>query len=121
MFRRKRTDTDLPELIPTPKYGHEITDEGKVVVIIPKFQRPPFNRLMRRMKAPNIRVKLDEIGSFIWLQCDGQRNLAAIMAALHDEFGERVEPVDQRVGLFIRQLLRGGMVRLEKPAASPES
>jgi len=116
--RRRRNAADLLALVPRRKYEHELTDEGKVVVIIPKFRRPPFNRLMRRMKAPNIRVKLDEIGTFVWLHADGVRSVGDIAQALRDEFGDTAEPAEERVHLFFQQLHRGGMVRLEEPSAA---
>ncbi|MBN2430863.1 MAG: PqqD family protein [Acidobacteria bacterium] len=118
LFPRRRSTADWMDLIPRRTYDHELTDEGKVVVIIPKFQRPPFNRLMRRMKAPNIRVKLDGIGSFVWLHCDGERNVSTIVRILRDEFGETAEPAEERVHLFFQQLQRGGMVRLFEPSAA---
>ncbi len=73
---------------------------------------------MARMKNPNYRVNLDEIGTWIWLRCDGQHTVEQLAKGLKDEFGDRVEPVHERLTLFLRQLVRGRFIVLRK-ATSP--
>ena len=113
--KKKKQQINLLELVPHRKADFEVADKGNVVVIVPKFQRKPFNRLLLYMKRPNIRVNLDDIGSFIWLRCDGRTNVAEICDGLEKAFGNRVEPVRDRVDLFFRELRRISLIRMEIP------
>jgi len=111
MARRDDTETIL-SCVPARKAGHETTDDGKVVVLQPRFDWRPLQAWMERMNKPHVRVKLDEIGSFIWLQCDGETKVEAIAAALEAKFGERVAPARERTVLFFRHMTRAGIIEL---------
>jgi hypothetical protein len=56
------------------------------------------------------RLRLDEIGSFAWRHLDGVATVGEIARQMREELGERVEPAEERLGLFIRQLRREGLV-----------
>jgi hypothetical protein len=61
---------------------------------------------MARMKRPFFRLNLDEIGSFVWAHCDGKTDVDEIGRKLEDRFGEKVKPVQGRLGLFFERLER---------------
>lgn len=113
MARRDDTETIL-SCVPVRTAGHEVTDEGKVVVLQPRFDWRPLQQWMERLGKPYLRVKLDDIGSFIWLKCDGEASVESIAAALESEFGERVKPARDRTVLFFRNMVRADIVRLRK-------
>lgn len=50
------------------------------------------------------RVKLDELGSFCWSRLDGERTVEQIAADVRAAFGEAAEPVEERLGTFVRML-----------------
>jgi len=56
------------------------------------------------------RIRLDEMGSFCWRLFDGRRTVGAVAAALHERFGEAVEPAGERVGQLVRVLRYQGML-----------
>lgn len=58
------------------------------------------------MKQPYYRLKLDEIGSFVWEHCNGMDEVQEIGEKLRKKFGDRVEPVQERLALFFKQLER---------------
>ena len=97
----------------TPVVAAEVEEEdGRVVVIRPK-PRPrglltPFDWLVYLMAAR--RLRLDEVGSFCWRHMDGRRTAGAIAEALRAEFGESVEPAEERLGKFVRSLQREELV-----------
>ena len=52
------------------------------------------------------KIRLDERGSFLWHLVDGERSVAEVAEAMRLEFGEEVEPAEERVGHLIRLLRR---------------
>jgi hypothetical protein len=105
MGNRRKSEVNLLDLIPERTAEFEI-DEGRIVTILaPRFR----NRLMKRLFALRgssgcIRVKLDDIGSEVWLLCDGQKSVKEIADPLREKFKERIEPCYERLGVFFQQL-----------------
>ncbi|HQP35908.1 MAG TPA: PqqD family protein [Polyangiaceae bacterium] len=115
MARRDDNEVIL-SCVPVRKAGHETTDDGKVVVLQPRFEWRPLQAWMERMGRPHFRVKLDEVGSFIWTRCNGEAEAGEIAVALEAQFGERVAPARQRTAQFFRNMVRAGIVELRRPA-----
>ena len=57
------------------------------------------------------RVRLDETGSFAWKRFDGERTVREVVAAVRERFGTEAEPVEERLGAFVRLLRRERLVR----------
>ncbi|NMB75718.1 MAG: PqqD family protein [Myxococcales bacterium] len=110
-----RPPANLLERVPRPRVEHFIQPEtGRVTLKVPRFE----NRLLRRLfgwlnRSPTVDFRLDEIGSFVWLRMDGARTVGRISEETRAHFGQRVEPAYERVGLFCRNLLRDGLIRLD--------
>ena len=86
---------------------YDVGDDSLVTLKSPRFR----NRLMRRwlqprLKRPFLKVKLDEIGSRVWLLCDGRKNVKEIASLLREEFKDGIEPCYDRLGLYFQQLER---------------
>ena len=64
------------------------------------------------MKNPNYKIKLDDIGSWVWQNIDGKSSVAKIEDGLEQAFGKRVEPVSERLQLFIQSLINNGFIVL---------
>ena len=65
-----------------------------------------------RMKKPKVsHVHLDEIGSFLWLQIDGEKDLCAISEPFSEKFGERVEPLYDRLSQFFSILASNRFIK----------
>ena len=60
------------------------------------------------------RIRLDDVGTLVWKACDGETSLAAICTEMRDRFGDRVEPADQRLARFMRQMLKGRMIAISQ-------
>ncbi|MFQ5707144.1 MAG: PqqD family protein [bacterium] len=101
----QKTCQNLRTLHPKWNRKWEKTNNGRTVIIVPKFGNHPLGKwLMKRLKNPYYRLKLDEIGSFVWQQCNGMASVEEISNNLRQEFGEKVEPVQERLRLFLKQL-----------------
>lgn len=64
-----------------------------------------MGRWVSFMLAPP-RIRLDEVGSFAWLRMNGSSDVGDLAALVREEFGDRVEPVNQRLGHLVRLLKR---------------
>ncbi len=108
--------SDLLLMRPRRLVGHEDTEDGRVVVLRPRFMRGPLAWwLQPRLTRPHFRVKLDEIGSFVWSRCDGHRTVGDIAAAMERQFGESAEKAAERLNMFLGELCRGGMIEMDRP------
>lgn len=112
---------DLPEeqrhlLLMTPRRNPNVTWEedeetGLVTIIFPKNLTSVERALGKVFKpVPELRRPLDAPGSFIWLMCDGETNIATICTAVDDAFKESMEPVLKRVVGFLEILAKRGLV-----------
>jgi hypothetical protein len=95
---------NLLDLVPGKRLRWEM-DGDTVVLLYPKFRnRLLVKFLMPRMKRPFWKIKLDEIGSWTWQHADGKATVKQIGEGLREHFGDKVEPVYDRLGLFFRKL-----------------
>jgi hypothetical protein len=104
----EKNRTDWSRLIPERSMNWEINPETKLVVIKkPKFKNAYLKKyILPKLKNPNYTVKLDKIGSFVWQLIDGKLSFGDIAVKMSEEFGELIEPVNNRLGQFINSLRR---------------
>ena len=87
-------------------------DDGRCVLLRPKFGRGPVGRwLASRVGDSHYRIRLDDVGTFVWKACDGKTSLEAIAVGLRGQFGPTVE-LEQRLGVFVRKMLRSKVLEL---------
>ncbi len=76
-----------------------------MTLFVPKFQDQWTVRwLIPLLAKPNIRLKLDRYGSYIWNACDGNTTVRDIGQKMGEQFGENADSLYERIGLFIRRL-----------------
>jgi len=86
---------------------------GNVVVHVPRH--PPMGRVARLFgKEPYVRLKLDELGSFVWLRCDGKTRTDAIAKDLGEAFEGSPEDLTGRLALFLNRLARERLITWEE-------
>jgi len=106
-FKRRKIlkNSNYLELTPYKLFNEEIIEDGFVNVLIPKFTNPlAVKYLTPRLKAPDIKIKLDEIGSAVWLELDGKKKVGTIAKKMDSKFGEKIKPVNERLTTFLTQL-----------------
>lgn len=109
------SDAAFRTLIPRRLLTHEEAENGRVVVLRPKLLGSRWQWLLRLLPKPNYRVKLDERGSFVWLQCDGSRTIGEIAVATERQFQDPPEDSGRRTALFLGELVRGGFLAIGPP------
>jgi hypothetical protein len=98
-------------LVPTPAVAAELGEADNLVLIRPKIVSPRWAWLLRMMKKPAYRVRLDARGSAVWRACDGIRTVAQVVAVMETaQPGEADTQV--RTAQFLLGLARGKFLRL---------
>jgi hypothetical protein len=121
MFSRKKEETlNLLELVPRRAREFNVDESGIVTVKMPRFETGWMLRhLVPRWKSPYVLTRLDDVGSFVWLQCDGETPVGAIATRMQEKFGERIEPVNGRLKVYFQQLTRRTWITLHRADGTP--
>lgn len=106
-FERRKIlkNTNSFDLTPIKLVDHEVEENGFVSLLMPKV----YNKLMKiilepKLKSKFIKIKLDEIGSSVWLSIDNKKNISVIAKELVDKFNDKIQPVEERLPKFFSQL-----------------
>lgn len=111
------------ELVPVRQGEWEETNEGGVILLVPKFHHPWLRRFLLPLltQKPCLRVRLDDMGSHLWRQCDGHRSVRQLAEDFSDRFHEPLEPLLDRMARFFRQLEREKILIFKRGEASDGS
>lgn len=87
-----------------PDIEWKVAEDGKVTLEIKNTGL--FNRIAQRFfKKPKISyVHLDEMGSFVWPMVEGDKNLIKIGECVKEHFGEKAEPLYERLAKYFQIL-----------------
>lgn len=97
--------------VPLQALLSEPGENGTVILVRPKILSKRWTWLLRMMKKPNYRVKLDARGTAVWRACDGTRTVGQVAELVALAFPGEVDTTT-RTALFIRELFRGGFLTL---------
>jgi hypothetical protein len=119
---RSATERDLGDCVPARARAWDTDDDGSVLILVPRYgDSRPGRWLARVLSRPDLRIRLDELGSAVWLACDGRVTVREIAGGIERRFGARVAPVAERLATFLEDLCRRGMIRLDEPDRSAVS
>lgn len=89
----------------------ERTDSGEIRLVIPLRQTLLAKALSRFLQVPKKRkVVLDEIGSFVWEQCDGKHTIRQIIGSLCGRYKLHRKEAEVSVVAYLRQLAAKGII-----------
>ena len=112
MKKNKKQSPNLLDLIPrcSEKHRYEVDGEGKITVFVEN--KGFFNFVAQKLlKKPRFsQIHLEELGSFIWQNIDGKKNVKEIADLLHEKFGEKAEPLYPRISVYIKILQNYGFI-----------
>jgi len=105
-FARRRIlkKTNALDLVPIRRCGHQAEDDGKITVLIPKFKNEKISRFMLGKRSPYIHIHFDDIGSKVWLEIDGIKDIRTITENLKSHFGETFVQAEKRINKFMSRL-----------------
>jgi hypothetical protein len=104
-------DDTFLALVPIQALASEPGEKGELVLLRPKILSKRWAWVLKLMKKPFYRVKLDARGAAVWESCDGTRTVAQVAAQVAERFPEEPDTT-LRTALFIRELVRGQFVNL---------
>jgi len=107
------SELNLLDIIPVHNIKWEQNSKGQVILFKPKFKNPLFVKyILPRMKKPYYKITLDDIGSFFWENCNGSYTVKKIAELQKEKFGDKVEPLYDRIATFLQTLERNGFIKL---------
>ncbi|MEW6653713.1 MAG: PqqD family protein [Bacteroidota bacterium] len=113
--RKILKNTSAFDLTPLKLAGHEINDDNLVTVLFPKFENKfTVKYLQPKLKSPFIKLKLDELGSAVWLAIDGNKQAGVIAMELVELLGDKIQPVEERLPLFLTQLYEQNLITFKE-------
>ena len=113
--KNKEKVSDKPSRLPTvdefldyiPKrldFEWSINKEGRVEIKVPKFKSNFGTSFCKFVRKENFFIaNLDEIGSHVWKNCDGNTPVKKILEGLEKKFPNE-KNIDQRLFLFLQQI-----------------
>ncbi len=112
MGKKTYTVGEILGMRPIPLAQWEERDE-RIILKRPVPSEPGLRGLLRRAAAllSSPTIALDATGSWVWRRMDGRVTVAELAQALAQEQQEPSAP--ERLALFVHQLARHGMLRLE--------
>lgn len=113
-FKRSKNQDNFLLYIPRKKHMTWETSKGKVKLLF--YHDRSVEKFMRWLvKKPRTSdILLDEIGSTTWELIDGVNSVYDISKRLYDKYGERCNPNNNTLIMFLRHLNRKGWISFEK-------
>ncbi len=105
---------NLLEFVPIRNIERFSEENGVITLEIEN--KGVFNRIAQKLlKKPKISyIHLDEMGSFVWPLIDGERNITDIGVFVKEHFGEKAEPLYERLAKYFKVLESYGFVKFKK-------
>lgn len=96
------------------EFPFQSDEEGKITIFVEN--KGIFNRIAQfALKKPKVsQIHLDEMGNFIWSLIDGNKNIYEIAELVKEEFGEKAEPLYNRLVQYMKNLENYGFVKMIK-------
>lgn len=93
-----------------------LDDEGKATLEIEN--KGLFNWIAQKIfKKPKISyVHLDEMGSYIWPLIDGEKNIIELGKDVQTQFGEKAQPLYERLATYFRILESYNFIIWKQPS-----
>ncbi len=110
-----KKERNLLDLIPEKLCDSTIDEEGRVIILAPRFKSKLGKKIFEPIvKNRYVKIHLDEIGTFVWKHIDGEKDVFELSNLLKKEFGEKVEPVYERIGKFIAIMKVNNFINLKE-------
>lgn len=109
--KKRRKDINFLVLTPTRNYEHRKKENGLIDVLVPRFTSKFAKKFfLKNLKSPYFRANLDEFGSYLWENIDGNRDVSTLIEIMKERFGSSIEPATERTLLFFYQLYKAGFI-----------
>jgi len=114
---------DLMTLIPVRRMAwEEDSESGRIRLLTPRYAGFLTGRLLqpRLSEAKKfIRIPLEDRGSYLWRQIDGQIALGGIVRRFVEDFPDDTQDAAERIAAYFYQMSDNKFIDLLKPDSSP--
>jgi glutathionyl-hydroquinone reductase len=102
----KKQKENYLDFVPRPNrlFETSVNEAGHVEILTE--HRGFYNKIAQKVfKKPRFsHIELDDFGTFIWNQMDGKKSIYEIGADVRNQFGEKAEPLYERLSKFMKIL-----------------
>lgn len=114
MKKKNNLTENYLERVPVRNEAYAWNADENGIVTIEKENKGVFNRIAQKLfKKPKISyIHLDETGSFIWSLLDGERTIIDLGRLVGEEFGEKANPLYERLAKYIQILESYNFIKL---------
>lgn len=105
MAKAKKGENFLDYIpVRNPEYKWKIKENGRAEVAV--VNKGAFNKIAQVVfKRPRVSyIEMDEYGTYLWENIDGESNVLELSKKMKSHFGEKAEPVLDRLVTFIKTL-----------------
>jgi len=115
MFKKdEKNDDNFLLYIPKKKHNTWEVRKGKVYLIF-HHDKTPEKFVRWLVKKPYTSdIELDELGSATWQFINGENTVYEIGKKLVAEFGDKCEPVNDRLIMYLRHLNKKGWIAFDR-------
>lgn len=116
MKKKKPVAANFLEKIPAIKQGLNWSKDDSGIVTLEKENKGFVNRAAQKLlKKPKISyIHLERMGSFIWLNIDGESDILKIGETVKAHFGEEAEPLYERLVQYLKNLEAYGFIEFKE-------
>jgi len=96
---------DLMQVVPAAVVDHDLGVDGRVTLLVPRFQGGWTGRLLQPRLPESrrwVRVRLEERGSVLWPLIDGRRRVADMIEVFQESFPDDTAEAAKRIGQWVR-------------------
>lgn len=95
------------------QYSWEKDEQGNIIIFVEN--KGLFNRIAQTLfKKPKVsQIHLEEMGNFIWPLINGERSVFEIAELVHGEFGDKAEPLYNRLVSYMQTLESYGFIQMK--------
>lgn len=97
-----------------PSLQYTMDNQGKITLL--QENKGVFHFLAQKiLKKPKVsQIHLDEMGNFVWPLIDGTRTVYEIAELVKAEFGDKAEPLYERIVQYIQTLENYGFIEVRE-------
>ena len=112
MKKNKALPRNYLDKIPVRPAHIGFSADDKGIVTLEIENKGAMNRIAQKLfrKPKTSYIHLDENGSFVWQQIDGEKSISAIAPAVEERFGEAAHPLYERLAKFFQILESYGFI-----------
>lgn len=115
MAKKKRKERNLLDLVPEKLCESAFDEEGRTIILAPRFKSRFGKKIFEPfIKDKYVKIHLDKIGTFVWNEIDGQKDVFELSKLLKEKFGEEIDPVYERIGKFLAIMKVNNFIKLKE-------